>query len=359
MIMLKNRVAAAQGYLEKYHVDALLLLNLANIRYLTGFTGTEGSLVLFSDNGYFLTDSRYSTQASTEVPHFQRLIYKEKGSALSQVLMEKSTKRVGFEAEYMTVAFFRALSDLMPGIELFPIGQELDKLRIIKDEAEIDNIARASEIASESLLRILDTLGPDLSERQVALDLEVAMLKAGADDKAFDFIVASGERGALPHGKAGTKKICSRELVTIDYGSVYKGYNSDETVTVAVGEPDNRQREIYTIVKDAHDFALDSVKPGISFKDLDGKARDYIAGKGYGDYFGHGLGHGVGLEIHEKPVISYRGEGLVEEGMVFTIEPGIYIPGWGGVRIEDTVCVTADGCRVLTKIPKKLMILRH
>ncbi len=355
--MLKNRVAAARACMETCNIDALLLLNLANIRYLSGFTGTDGALLLFRDDGCFLTDSRYSTQASAEVPHFRKLVYKEKGPALSLVLNEKKAKRVGFESESLTVAFFRTLSDLMPEVELVPLGQELSTLRIVKDKNEIDTIERASEIASEALSRILGTLEPGLSERQVAVDLEIAMLRAGADDKAFDFIVASGERGALPHGKASGKEICSGELVTIDFGALYQGYNSDETVTVAVGKPDGKQREIYSIVKDAHDLALESVKPGISFKDLDGKARDHIQSKGFGDYFGHGLGHGVGLEIHEKPVVSYRGEGLVEEGMVFTIEPGIYIPGWGGVRIEDTVCVTSDGCRVLTKIPKELSIL--
>ncbi len=355
--MLKNRVSAARTCMVNKNIDALLLMNLANIRYLSGFTGTDGALLLFADDGCFLTDSRYCTQASAEVTPFRKLRYKEKGPALSQALSETRVKRVGFEAESMTVAFFRALSDLIPEVELVPIGQELSNLRIIKDVIEIDTIGRASEIASDALSRILGTIEAGLSEREVALDLEIGMLRAGADDKAFDFIVASGDRGALPHGKASSKKISSGELVTIDFGAVYQGYNSDETVTVSVGKPDNKQREIYSIVKDAHDLALESVRPGISFKDLDGKARDYIQNKGFGDYFGHGLGHGVGLEIHEKPVVSYRGDGVVEEGMVFTIEPGIYIPGWGGVRIEDTVCVTTDGCRVLTKIPKELRIL--
>jgi Xaa-Pro aminopeptidase len=271
-------------------------------------------------------------------------------------MKEKEVKRVGFEAENMTVAFYRTLSEQLPDVELVPIGLELDNLRIKKDEAEIQLLNKAAEIASKSLLSILDALQPDMNERDFALDLEFAMLKAGADDKAFDFIVASGERGALPHGKASRKTISSGELVTIDFGAVYQGYNSDETVTVAIGVPDKKQREIYQIVKDAHDLALESVRPGITYKELDAKARDYIEGKGYGKYFGHGLGHGVGLDMHEKPVISYRSEGLVEEGMVFTIEPGIYLPGWGGVRIEDTVCVTSDGCSVLTRIPKDLMV---
>ncbi len=355
--MLINRVAVARDYLDKFGVEALLFINICNIRYLTGFTGSDGALIVFQDEGCFLTDSRYSTQASIEVPDFRNVIYQEKGSAITSAIKEKGAKRVGFEAENMTVAFCKTLSDLMPDVEMVPIGRELDNLRIIKDESEIQLLDRTAGIASDSLLGILETLKPDICERDFALDLEFAMKRAGADDKAFDFIVASGERGALPHGKASGKKINSSELVTIDFGAVRQGYCSDETVTVAIGTPDKKQRDIYQIVKDAHDFALESVKPGITCKELDAKARDHIENKGYGKYFGHGLGHGVGLEIHEKPVISFRSDGLVEEGMVFTIEPGIYLPGWGGVRIEDTVCVTAEGCRVLTRIPKDLMIL--
>ncbi len=355
--MLINRVAAARGYLHQFEIDALLLVNIRNIRYLSGFTGSDGALVIFRDDGCFMTDSRYSTQASIEVNDFRRVVYQENMAAISSELNAKGIKRVGFEAETVTVAFHRKLSEQLPDVELVPIGIELDNLRIKKEEPEVQLLGRAAEIASQALLIKLDQLKPGLSERDFALDLEFAILKTGADDKAFDFIVASGERGALPHGKASGKEINSGELVTIDFGAVYQGYNSDETVTVAVGTPDRMQREIYQIVKDAHDFALESVRPGIMCKELDAKARDYIEGKGYGKYFGHGLGHGVGLDIHEKPVISYRSESAVEEGMVFTIEPGIYLPGWGGVRIEDTVCVTADGCRVLTRIPKELMVL--
>lgn len=183
------------------------------------------------------------------------------------------------------------------------------------------------------------------------------MKNAGAEEKAFDFIVASGTRGALPHGKASDKIIAAGELVTIDFGAVYKGYFSDETVTFAVGRTDPRQEQIYSIVKDAHDLAMAAVKPGITFKALDALARDYITEAGFGSNFGHGLGHGVGLEVHESPTVSFRNDGVVEEGMVFTIEPGIYIPGWGGVRIEDTVAVTVDGCDVLTKVPKVLQVV--
>jgi Xaa-Pro aminopeptidase len=357
MFMLKNRLAAARTYLDKHCVDALLLLNLGNIRYLSGFTGSDGALIVFRDEVCFLTDSRYSFQASNEVSSFRRLIYQEKGPAISSTLSGKGARRVGFEAEAMTVATRDTLAGLMPDVELVPISAELNNLRIVKDAEELLHIGRAAEIASGSLLGILDKVRPDTTERDIAFELEFAMLKAGADDKAFDIIVASGERGALPHGKASEKKVLSGELVTIDFGAVYKGYNSDETVTVSVGEPDKRQREIYQIVKDAHDLALEFLRPGVTCKEIDAKARDHIEGKGLGRYFGHGLGHGVGIDIHEKPVISFRSETVVEEGMVFTIEPGIYLPGWGGVRIEDTVCVTGDGCRVMTKVCKDLLVL--
>ena len=161
----------------------------------------------------------------------------------------------------------------------------------------------------------------------------------------------------MPHGKASEKVIQAGELVTIDFGAVYGGYHSDETVTVAIGSPDSRQKEIYFVVKDAHDKALEAVKPGVGLRELDGIARGFIEEKGYANYFGHGLGHGVGLEVHEKPTVSFRSEQIAEAGMVFTIEPGIYIPDWGGVRIEDTVVVTQDGCRTITKVPKELMVL--
>lgn len=355
--MLKNRLATARSHLESQKLDALLFTNMSNIRYLSGFTGSDAALLVFSDDACFLTDSRYSYQASKEVSDLHRIIYREKGPEIASVLSARFSKRVGFEAEAMTVAARDSLAELLPEAEFVPIGGELQSLRVRKDEEEVALLALSAEIASSALIGILDKIEPGKSERDIALELEFAMRKGGADNMAFDVIVASGERGALPHGKASSKIIRSGELVTIDFGGVCNGFNSDETVTVAVGEPDGRQRDIYMIVKDAHDLAIDSIKPGMTCKELDGKARNYIAAKGFGEYFGHGLGHGVGLDIHEKPSISFRSDAVIEEGMVFTVEPGIYIPGWGGVRIEDTVCVINDGCKVLTKVEKELMVL--
>lgn len=355
--MLKNRVAAARAHLERFGVDYILFTNLYNIRYLTGFTGSDSALIFGRDAGWFLTDSRYTTQAGQEVPAFDVVEYRGKLEGITGLLKEKGARRVAFEADHTTVAFFRSLVERLPGCELVPVGSELDLLRLVKEPLEVDALAETARIASEAFLGILEQVKPGAVERELALALEIKMKKAGADDKSFDFIVASGPRGALPHGRASEKALQQGELVTFDFGALKNGYHSDETVTVALGKPDQKQREVYQAVKDAHDFALEAVRPGVNVKDLDSIARDHIAAKGYGDYFGHGLGHGVGLEVHEKPVVSYRGEGVVEEGMVFTIEPGIYIPGWGGVRIEDTVSVTSDGYRILTRVPKELMVL--
>ena len=355
--MINNRISSVRGYLERFNVDAVIFLGRPNIRYLAGFTGSDGALVVGRDQAWFLTDSRYTTQSSREVAATEIIEYRIKVDGIASLLKRESIGRAGFEAEQTTVAFLKTLCEAAPDAELIPIGAELDDLRIRKDPDELKLLAGSAGIASQSLLGVLDSIKPGAVEREIALTLEFAMRKAGADDKSFDFIVASGPRGAMPHGKASDKVIEEGELVTIDFGAVYHGYHSDETVTVAVGSADTRQREIYNIVKIAHDMAMEAVRPGVSLKSLDDIARGYIADKGYGDYFGHGLGHGVGLEVHEKPVVSFRSDKNAEEGMVFTIEPGIYIPGWGGVRIEDTVVVTGDGCRLLTAVPKDLLIV--
>jgi Xaa-Pro aminopeptidase len=355
--MLNERISSARGYQDRSGVEAIIFLGLPNIRYLTGFTGSDGALVLGRDNGWFLTDSRYTTQASFEVTGVEVIEYRLKKEGIADLLTAELINKSGFESEHTTVSFAQMLGEALPNVELVPIGSELDDLRMIKGVDELRLLVESAAIASQALLGILEMIRPGVRERDIALELEFAMKRRGAEEKSFDFIVASGARGALPHGKASDKVIRSGELVTIDFGAVYGGYNSDETVTLSVGNPDNRQREIYSIVKDAHDKALEAVKPGIALKELDGIARKHIEEKGYSNYFGHGLGHGVGLEVHEKPTVSFRSEQIAEEGMVFTIEPGIYIPDWGGVRIEDTVVVTRDGWQMLTGVPKELMIL--
>jgi len=355
--MLNERISSARRYLDSSGVEAIIFLGQPNIRYLTGFTGSDGALVLGRDNGWFLTDSRYTTQASMEVTGLEVVEYRLKNEGIAALITAELINKAGFEAEHTTVSFLQTLSEIMPGVDLIPIGMELDDLRIIKGADELRLLAESASIASQAFLGIMEMIKPGVREREIALELEFAMKRGGAEEISFDFIVASGPRGALPHGKASDREIRSGELVTIDFGAVYGGYHSDETVTVSVGSPDSRQQQIYSIVRDAHDKALEAVKPGIALKELDGIARGFIEEKGFSNYFGHGLGHGVGLEVHEKPTVSFRSDQIAEEGMVFTIEPGIYIPDWGGVRIEDTVAVTRDGWQMLTKVPKELLVL--
>lgn len=355
--MLKNRRHRLERFFSSYELDAILFSNLLNIRYLCGFSGSEGALLLTRDNAWFLCDSRYTTQAAAEVGDAAIRQFNVKVDAVAELLAELKLKRIGFEAVHTTVADFKMLSDKLSLIELVALNGDVDQIRSGKDQGEVERLQAVASCASAALLSVLPKIIPGVSEREIARELEFEMLRKGADGRAFDFIVASGERGAMPHGRASDKLIRSGELVTIDFGAAQDGYYSDETVTVALRQPDERAREMYRVVKEAHDRAVAAVKPGMSGRDLDAVARGCIREHGYAEYFGHGLGHGVGLEIHEKPVISPRSDVVVEEGMVFTIEPGIYIPGLGGVRIEDTVVVTRDGCRLLTQVPKELMIL--
>lgn len=330
---------------------------MSSIRHLTGFSGSDGVVLQGGDAGWFLTDGRYTSQAAQEVTGYEVREYRNRVETLGELITGQGYTKVGYEADTLTVNQFRQLEAALPGIELVAVDADLQNLRVRKDTAEIELLAAVAGLAADALAKTFPQIRPGVRERDVALALEAAMMSLGADDRSFDTIVASGPRGALPHGKASDKEILSGELVTIDYGAVLRGYHSDETVTIVVGEPDVQQRKIHGVVKEAHDRAISAVKPGVPLKELDRIARSYIEEEGYGTYFGHGLGHGVGLDVHEPPTVSWRSEAVAEEGMVFTVEPGIYIPGWGGVRIEDTLVVTSGGCTVLTQAPKHLVVL--
>lgn len=353
--MGEARLRAAKKLLDPIAADAILILGLTNIRYLTGFSGSDGALLLSREGEWLLCDSRYTTQAKQEAPLCLVVEYTVKSDAVSRLACEQGWRRLAFDAEQTTVSVHGALAAKLSGVEMVPLAGELDELRGVKSSQELAIIEQCCCLASESLKQVLPLIRPGVSERALALELEIAMKRGGAEEKAFDFIVASGERGALPHGRPTDRVISAGELVTIDFGGRLHGYHSDETVTVAVASADDRQREIYAVVKEAHDLAIAAVRPGAGCREVDAIARDFIAGRGFGEYFGHGLGHGVGLDVHEKPTLSPRSEQILAEGMVVTVEPGIYIPGWGGVRIEDTLAVTADGCRLLTRMPKELI----
>jgi len=353
--MLEARLRAAKNLLESIAADAILVLGLTNIRYLTGFSGSDGALLLSREGQWLLCDGRYTTQARQQATLCRIVEYKIKSEAISRLILDRGWRRLAFDAEQTTVSVHGAIAAKLPGVEMVPLAGELDELRGVKSDAELTIIEQSCSLASAALEQLLPMIRPGVSERTLALELEIAMKRSGAEEKAFDFIVASGDRGALPHGRPTDREIAAGELVTIDFGARLHGYHSDETVTVAVVSADERQREIYAVVKEAHDLAIAAVRPGAGCREIDAIARDFIAGHGFGEYFGHGLGHGVGLDVHETPTLSPRSEQTLAEGMVITVEPGIYIPGWGGVRIEDTIAVTADGCRLLTKVPKELI----
>lgn len=351
--MVEDRAPRARQLLEKCKLDAFVFFDPSNIRYLCGFTGTDGALVIGRGKDCFLTDSRYTTQARRQVAADQVREYSVKLDGIIALLQELGVRRIGFESETLPFAQVQKLREKGPSeLAWIPVGEEVLSLRGTKDPVEIDALIEAARISAEAFEEILPLVRPGAVEREIALALEFAMKRRGGEEKAFDFIVASGARGALPHGIASEKVIAAGELVTFDFGTRFAGYHSDETVTVAVGEVPPRLGEIFDTVLQAHDLAIAQVRPGMALRDIDSVARRYIAERGFGEYFGHGLGHGVGLEVHEYPTVSPRSEAVAEEGMVITIEPGIYIPELGGVRIEDMVQVTADGCRLLTRIPK-------
>ena len=356
MLMYEARLSAAMKAVEPLNADALLVMGLVNVRYLSGFTGSDAAFILTDNDRSLLCDSRYTLQAASETSLCEVSEYKVKLEGIASFIAGRGRRRVAFDAEQVPTSFFNSLTKTLPGVEFIPLADQLDQIRTIKSCEEIARIAFSAELASAAFAELLPLVKPGVSEKELAFKLEMLLKGKGADEKAFDFIVASGERGALPHGRPTERVLRPGEMVTIDFGACCNGYHSDETVTLAVGKPENRLLDAYAVAKKAHDLAITAVRPGIDCRVLDAIARDYIESRGFGDFFGHGLGHGVGLEIHEKPTISSRSSQVVAEGMIFTIEPGIYIPGLGGVRIEDLVEVTFDGCRVLSKVSKELTI---
>jgi Xaa-Pro aminopeptidase len=338
-------------------IEGMLISSAENVRYLCGFSGTEGSIFITRREGFFLTDGRYTTQAREQVTGLAVITFREKAKGIASIIKKSRVRSVGYEARSLTVAFFKDLEKEVPGVQLNPYRDSLDQLRILKDASEIALLKRAAHIAALSLRQVMNLIRPGVREIEIAAELEYRIRKNGGEGPSFPFIVASGYRGALPHGVASQKKIAAGDLVVVDYGAIYSGYASDETCTFVVGRPTRKQKKIYAIVREAHDRAIAALKPRESLKRIDGAARTYIEKQGYKRYFNHGTGHGLGLSVHEPPRVSLLSDGKALEGMVVTIEPGIYLPGWGGVRIEDTVVVTKKGGEIITEMNKSLTVL--
>jgi Xaa-Pro aminopeptidase len=342
--------------LDARELDALLVTDLVNVRYLTGYTGTNGVvLVGGQDLRCFITDFRYVVQAEQQVHGFERRIGEQDLLDDAVAALPEGDIRLGIEDQHMAVRTFDRLREALPdSVELVPAGGAIERLRERKDADEVARIRAAAELADAALRHVLEDGLAGRSERAVALALEQEMRRLGAERPSFDTIVAAGAHGALPHAVPRDVEIAPSCLVTIDWGAQLDGYCSDCTRTFAVGEPGERAREVYELVLAAQLTGLDAVRAGVSGRDADAAARERIDAAGLGERFGHGLGHGVGLEIHEAPRLSRTSDATLAAGHVVTVEPGVYLPGELGVRIEDLVLVTDDGCERLNTLPKEL-----
>lgn len=353
--MLK-RIERVRGAMPE-EVDCLLAVQPENRRWLSGFTGTSG-FVLAPRQGQpvFLTDFRYTEQASQQCQGYKIIrLGQQPAVDLKMALEGLGVRRLGFEKDYITVGQHAKWLTVLAGIELVPLDDVVLGLRGVKEAGELELLAKAAAIADAAFSHVLGVLRPGISERRVALELERRMQDLGASGNSFETIVASGLRSALPHGVASEKLLAEGDFVTMDFGCIYQGYCSDMTRTVVLGTASPKQREVYAVVLEAQLAALAGVKAGITGQQADSLARDVIAARGYGEQFGHGLGHGVGLAIHESPRAGVTSEDVLAADNILTIEPGVYIPEWGGVRIEDMVVITAAGCRNLTSSPKELL----
>ncbi|EMF0123730.1 aminopeptidase P family protein [Enterococcus hirae] len=351
------RVEKLRKKMQEENLDSFLITSPYNLRYLTNFTGTTGLAVITLEKAFFITDFRYTEQAAAQAQGFE--IIKNVGPIFEEVadlVQKEGLRELGFEETTVSFLEYSVLEEIIDA-QLIPISGMIEELREIKDEEEIAIIEKACSIADLAYDHILKMIQPGMTEIEVANQLDFYMRSLGASGVSFETIVASALRSAMPHGVASKKIIEQGDLITIDFGCYYEGYVSDMTRTFAIGDPGEQLKEIYQIVLEAQLAVLEVAKPGVTGKQLDAVARDYITKHGYGEAFGHSTGHGIGLEIHEGPNVSVRAEKQFVPGNIITDEPGIYLPGIGGVRIEDDLLITSDGNRVLTHSPKELIIL--
>lgn len=345
----------------KEGAEALLITHLPDVRWLTGFTGSSGAVALMKGKAALFTDSRYTTQAKEEVAPLRVVIGKgAPGNVAAAWLAEQGITRCGFDAATTTVAALEVMRKAVPAKlrRSFFVAQSglVARLREVKDEDEIALMRAAAQLGCKLFNGVLERMAPGKTEAEIAAGLEFAARLAGAEAMSFETIVASGERSALPHGRASSAKLPRRGFVTLDFGVVLNGYCSDMTRTVHLGKPSAKARDVYHSVLEAQEAAVAAVRAGVSCGDVDEAARSVLERAGLGKWFTHSTGHGVGLEIHEGPRVAAKQEQKLEEGMVITIEPGVYLPGEFGVRIEDTIVVTRTGCEVLTAASPKTWI---
>lgn len=354
---MEERIKNLRKRMKEEEVASYLVTDPFNLRYLTGFTGTTGVGLITLDDAFFITDFRYTEQAATQCVGYTIVENKTPiFDVVADLLESRNVETLAFEENHITFQQYVQLEMLLES-ELIPVSGWVENLREIKDETEVNIIKQACQIADNAFQHILTYIEAGMTEIQVANELDFFMRSQGATGVSFTTIVASGLRSALPHGVASDKVIEQGDLITLDFGCYYEGYVSDMTRTISLGEPSEKLKEMYHVVLEAQERVLAEAKPGMTGRELDEVARGYIAEKGYGDAFGHSTGHGIGLDIHEGPNVSKMSEKRFVPGNVITNEPGIYLPGIGGVRIEDDMLVTETGVERLTQSPKELIIL--
>ena len=357
--MNTKRIQKIQEKMKALDLDGFLVTSKENRQYLTGFTGTFGWVLVTQSDVYLMTDFRYLEQAQTQAKGCKlvRFQYYAPAVTLRMLMEELEVVTLGIESDRITLAEFEDLTAQIRRKAITPLKGFVDEIRRVKDESEIALLAQAEKISDEAFSHVLTLIQPGMTEREIAMELEFQMRRLGASGVSFDTIVASGKRSSMPHGVATDKKVEVGDFITMDFGCVYQGYCSDITRTIALGKVDKKQETVYNLVRKAQEDALKAIQAGVTGKDIQAVAQKVFQDAGYGSFFGHGLGHSVGLEIHEEPRFSPKAEEAIPENTVITVEPGLYLPNWGGVRIEDLIVVKKDGYINLTHSPKELIIL--
>lgn len=354
-----NRLDLIKSRFSELGIDSFLIKKLPNIRYISGFSGSAGNILITKNKNYFITDFRYKTQSGLEVnKDFEIIIYIQNSMAfMTDLIKANNLKKIGFESDFVTFNEANKLMNDFPEAEFIPVSNLIERIVSVKNDYEIELTKKAVEITDKTFSELLKIIKPGMTEREVSAEISYIQKKFGAEGDSFDAIVASGERSAFPHARPTDKKIASGDLLKLDFGCNVNGMKSDMTRTIGIGNVSDECLNIYAIVKEAQQRALNNVKAGINVKELDSYARDFIKEKGFGNNFGHGLGHGLGYDVHEQPAINDRNDFILQENNIITIEPGIYVEGLGGVRIEDDVIVKADGCIILNSSGKEFISL--
>lgn len=348
-----ERVEKVRQLSQAQGVQAFLVSKPQHLRYLSGFTGGAGYLLILGDDALLLSDFRFALQAAREAPHFPFVKIEQDTIGLAQVVRERKVENLGLEADHATLAMQASLAEHLPGVRLQACRELIESLRLRKDEDEIGTVREAAALAATVMERALELVGPGRTEREVAIEIEHSLRLNGADAAAFDVIVASGPNSALPHARPSDREMQRGDLVILDLGARLAGYHSDLARTIGIGRCSDAARELYSLVLEAQEEGMAACRPGQVCAQVDAAARSVIERAGKGENFGHGLGHGVGLEIHEAPRLSrFEFERVLDCGMILTVEPGVYLPDLGGVRIEEMLLIMQGGSQVLTLCPK-------